>query len=86
MPTTTSTERPWWRRSGPVADQIAEVVRERRRLLAIRQEVVAAYQTELAELRAVYDERLAYLDGQLAKLNFGAAAPRSREVLRELER
>ena len=39
-----------------------------------------------SELRAVHDERLAYLDAQLAKLHYVAAAPRSREVLRELER
>ena len=31
-----------------------------------------AHQMELAQLRTVYDERLAYLDAQLAKLHYGA--------------
>ena len=75
-----------WRRFGTVAEQVAKVVYDRRRLLAIREEIAVAYQMELAELCAVHDERLAYLDAQLAKLHYGAAAPRSREVLRELER
>ena len=56
-----------WRRFGTVAEQIAKVVYDRRRLLGIREEVAVAYQMELAELRAVYDERLAYLDAAACK-------------------
>ena len=66
-----------WRRFGTVAEQIAKVVYDRRRLLGIREEVAVAYQMELAELRAVYDERLAYLDAAACKAPHlvGAAQP-----------
>ena len=56
MPTTVSNRR---RRPGKVA---AKVVRERRRLLAIKAELEADYQAELAELQRIHARRVAQIE------------------------
>ena len=72
MPTTTRNRRRR-RRSGKVAAKILRVVRERRRLLAIRAEIEAAYQAELAELHRVYVQHVGQIDAQLRDIDHGLA-------------
>ena len=71
MPTTTRNRRR--RRPGKVAAKILRVVRERRRLLAIRAEIEADYQAELAELHRVYVQHVAQIDAQLRDIDHGLA-------------
>ena len=71
MPTTTSNRRR--RRPGKVAAKILRVVRERRRLLAIKAEIEAAYEAELAELHRVYVQHVAQIDAQLRDIDHGLA-------------
>ena len=71
MPTTTRNRRR--RRPGKVAAKILRVVRERRRLLAIKAEIEAAYEAELAELHRVYVQHVAQIDAQLRDIDHGLA-------------
>ena len=59
MPTTVSNRR---RRPGKVAAKVLRVVRERRRLLAIKAELEADYQAELAELQRIHARRVAQIE------------------------
>ena len=72
MPTTTRNRRRR-RRPGKVAAKILRVVRERRRLLAIRAQIEAAYQAELAELHRVYVQHVGQIDAQLRDIDHGLA-------------
>ena len=59
------------RRPGKVAADMVRVVRERRRLLAIRAQIEADYQTEIGALTRVHAQRMAQIDAQLRALDRG---------------
>ena len=69
MPQTSSRRRR--RRPGKVARRVTRLVRDRRRLLAIRDEITAAFEAEAAELHALYLGQVARIDAQLRDLDRG---------------
>ncbi len=73
MPQTTRSRRRLLRRpgTGTVAAKVLRVVRERRRLLAIRAQIDADYQTEIGALTRVLAQRMAQIDAQLRALDRG---------------
>ncbi len=68
MPQTARSRRRLLRRPGKVAAKVLRVVRERRRLLAIRAQIDADYQTEIGALTRVLAQRMAQIDAQLRAL------------------
>ena len=67
------------RRPGKVAADVVRVVRERRRLLAIRAQIDADYQTEIGALTRVHAQRMAQIDAQLRALDRGLVPEPLRE-------
>ena len=67
------------RRPGKVAADVVRVVRERRRLLAIRAQIEADYQTEIGALTRVHAQRMAQIDAQLRALDRGLVPEPLRE-------
>ena len=59
------------RRPGKVAAKVLRVVRERRRLLALKADLETAYQAELAELQRVHARHVARIEAQLRDLDRG---------------
>lgn len=58
-------------RPGKVAVRVTRLVSERSRLLAIRAEITAAYEADVAELRAAYAAQVGRIDAQLRDLDRG---------------
>ncbi|MDE0227313.1 MAG: hypothetical protein OXJ62_00480 [Spirochaetaceae bacterium] len=69
----TTTRRRRRRRLGKVAARVTRLVAERRRLLAIRADITADFEAELAVLRSDYAARVARIDAQLRDLDRGLA-------------
>ena len=69
MPQTSSRRRR--RRPGKVARRVTRLVSERRRLLAIRDEITTAFEAEVAAMHAVYQGQVARIDAQLRDLDRG---------------
>jgi len=58
-------------RPGKVAAHVTRLVAERSRLLAIRAELTAAFEADVAELRAVYLDQVEQIDAGLRDLDRG---------------
>ena len=71
MPRTVSSRRRRRPRPGKVAVHVTRLVSERRRLLAIRDEITTAFEAEVAELHAVCVDQVARIDAQLRDLDRG---------------
>lgn len=71
MPQTNSRRRRRRPRPGKVAVRLTRMVGERNRLLAIRAEITAAFEADVAELRAAWAEQVARIDTQLRGLDRG---------------
>ena len=71
MPQTARSRRRLLRRPGTVAAKVLRVVRERRRLLAIRAQIDADYQTEIGALTRVHAQRMAQIDAQVRAIDHG---------------
>ena len=69
MPQTSSRRRR--RRPGKVARRVTRLVSERRRLLAVRDEITTAFEAEVAAMYAVYQGQVARIDAQLRALDRG---------------
>ena len=67
------------RRPGKVAMRVPRLVRERRRLLAIRADITAAYELDCAEMRAVYEDHMARIATQPRDLDRGQKPTTPRE-------
>ena len=67
------------RRPGKVAARVTRLVSERRRLLAIKADIQAAYDADLAELRTIYERHTARIDAQLRELDHGLMPQPGRE-------
>ena len=59
------------RRTGEVAATVQRVVRERRRLLALKADLEIAYHAELADLQRVHERHMARIEAQLRDLDRG---------------
>ena len=72
MPTTMTTgHRHRRERPGKLAARVSRLVRERRRLLAIREQIDAAFALDMTELQRLHREHRAHIDAQLRKLDHG---------------
>ena len=72
MPQTVSSRRQRRRpRPGKVAVRVTRLVTERSRLLAIRAELTAAFEADVAELRAAYLDQVEHIDASLRDLDRG---------------
>ena len=69
----TATSRQRRRRPGKVAARVVRLVGEGRRLLAIRADITAVFEAELAALRGDYTAQVARIDAQLRDLDHGLA-------------
>lgn len=71
MPQTSSRRRRRAARPGKVAVHVTRLVAERSRLLAIRAELAAAFEADVAELRAAYLDQVAPIGAALRDLDRG---------------
>ena len=71
MAQTVSSRRRRRPRPGKVAVHVTRLVTERSRLLAIRAELTAAFEADVAELRAAYLDQVARIDAGLRDLDRG---------------
>ena len=80
MPTTMTTgHRHRRERPGKLAARVSRLVRERRRLLAIREQIDAAFALDMAELQRLHREHRAHIDAQLRELDHGLMPQPGRE-------
>ena len=59
------------RRPGKVAARVTRLVRERRRLIALKDDIHAAYEADADALRAEYRRHVERIDAQLRRLDHG---------------
>ena len=59
------------RRPGKVAARVARQVRERQRLVALKNDIRAVYETDAAALLAAYRRHVERIDAQLRRLDHG---------------
>ena len=71
MPTTAPVQRHGRGRPGRLGARVSRVVRERRRLRLIKEQVEAAFALDMAELRHIYGARIAHIEAQLRELDHG---------------
>jgi hypothetical protein len=59
------------RRPGKVAARVTRLVRERRRLIALKDDIRTAYEADAAALLAEYRRHATRIDAQLGRLDHG---------------
>ena len=59
------------RRPGKVAARVSRLVRERQRLVALKNDIRAAYEMDAAALLAEYRKHVERIDAQLRRLDYG---------------
>ena len=80
MPQTSKRRRRRSPRPGKVAVHVTRMVAERSRLLAIRAEITAAFEADVAELRAAYLDQVEHIDAGLRALDRGVLPLRDDDV------